>query len=98
MNKPQLLILDESFVGLDERTKLKVIDRLYDPFRSWTIINITHDAELVSRSDKIYLLKDRKIVENDTLISLVNKEDSEFVKLFPFLYQQVKALKDRDNG
>jgi ABC-type bacteriocin/lantibiotic exporter with double-glycine peptidase domain len=96
MSKPQILILDEAFSGMDERTKLNIVDNLYDKSHPWTIINITHDAELVSRSDMIYLLKDRKIVEHDTFKSLVSKKDSEFVKLFPFLFEQVEALRKRN--
>lgn len=98
MCEPQLLILDEAFSGMDERTKLAIIDNLYNKSHPWTILNITHDAELVSRSDQIYVLHDRKIIENDSFRSLSSKADSEFVKLFPFLYGQVKALRKRKDG
>ena len=94
MSKPQLLIFDEAFAGMDERNKLHIVDNLYSAEHAWTIINITHDAELVSRSDRIYLLKDRKIVENDTLAGFIDKEESEFNKLFPYLYKQLKALRN----
>ncbi len=92
MMKPQLLILDEAFAGMDEKTKLDIVDNLYDLKNPWTILNITHDAELVSRSDRIFLLKDKKIAENDTLDSLIKNKDSEFNRLFPFLYKQLKDI------
>jgi ABC-type bacteriocin/lantibiotic exporter with double-glycine peptidase domain len=49
--RPQLLILDEAFTGIDEKTKLKIIDALFASENTWTVLDISHDAEVVMRSD-----------------------------------------------
>ncbi|MBX9724639.1 MAG: ABC transporter ATP-binding protein/permease, partial [Candidatus Obscuribacterales bacterium] len=49
--RPRLLILDEAFTGIDERTKLKIIEQLFSTDKSWTVLDISHDAEVVMRSE-----------------------------------------------
>lgn len=90
MSKPQLLILDEAFGGMDEMTKLKIIEKLFDKERLWTILNITHDAEIVVRTDYIYLLEKGEIREEGQISSLARNLDSAFSKLFPDLAKMVQ--------
>lgn len=85
INQPQLLILDEAFGGMDEMTKLKIINRLLSSENPWTILNITHDAELVSRTKDIFLLEDSHIKEQGLLDDLINNSESRFSQLFPEL-------------
>jgi len=85
INQPQLLILDEALVGMDEMTKLKIINRLLDSENPWTILNITHDAELVARTEQIFLLEDSHIKEQGLLHDLINNSESRFSQLFPEL-------------
>jgi ABC-type bacteriocin/lantibiotic exporter with double-glycine peptidase domain len=83
INKPQLLIMDESFAGMDEASKHSIVEKVYDKSHPWTILNITHDPTLVVLSDMVYVLDDRKIVETGSVAELLNKDDSEFIRLFP---------------
>ncbi len=85
---PQLLILDEAFTGIDERTKLKILDRIYRPENSWTIIDISHDAEVVVRSGRIHVLSDGRIVEAGSLQELAADRKSVFSELFPILCER----------
>lgn len=96
MSKPQLLILDEAFSGMDERTKLKLIDKLYDKSNPWTVLTITHDAEVISKAEQIYLMQDRKIIESGDYNELIKKPDSELSKLFPFLHSTLRGLSNND--
>lgn len=91
VSKPQLLILDEAFGGMDERTKLKIINNIFDVNKPWTILNITHDAEVVLRTNYIYLLDQGKIAEEGETKKLLKNSESSFSKLFPDLHKIAKG-------
>lgn len=82
---PQLLILDEAFIGIDEKTKLTILDAIFDQQNKWTIIDISHDPEVVTRSASIYLLANGKIVESGRTEEIISKPDSAFGGLFPLI-------------
>ncbi|MFN3638445.1 MAG: peptidase domain-containing ABC transporter [Chloroherpetonaceae bacterium] len=92
IGKPKLLILDECFGGIEESVKLDLIHALYNE-KSWTIIDIAHDAELIRRSEMIYVLKDGKILEQGTPFELALKEGTLFENLFPELVRQTREEK-----
>lgn len=96
VDSPQLLILDEAFIGIDERTKLKILDAVYAPENRWTIIDISHDAEVVLRSSTVHVLSGGRIVETGGPETLALQEASEFAALFPDLAQQIRVR--RANG
>jgi ABC-type bacteriocin/lantibiotic exporter with double-glycine peptidase domain len=95
VGRPRLLILDESFNGIDERTKLKIIDALFAPDKYWTVLDISHDAEVVMRSSKVYVLSRGTIVESDTPADLSWRNQSEFSTLFPDLAKQIRSFERR---
>ncbi|MGV3721186.1 MAG: ATP-binding cassette domain-containing protein [Actinomycetota bacterium] len=83
VGRPQLLILDEAFTGIDEKTKLGILDALYADEHTWTIIDISHDAEVVMRSGTIHLLEAGRIQESGPPHLLALRFDSRFCTLFP---------------
>lgn len=85
VSRPALLILDEGFTGIDEKDKLQILDELYNSKYGWTIIDISHDPEVVLRSQLIYVLAQGKIVESGQTEKLLQQRDSEFCTLFPSL-------------
>ena len=85
IGNPQLLILDEAFGGMDQMTKLKIINKIFDLRNPWTILNITHDAEVVARTKEIFLLEDGAIKEKGLIDDLSNDTKSAFSQLFPEL-------------
>lgn len=87
--RPRLLILDEAFTGIDERTKLKILDAIYADDNHWTIIDISHDSEVVVRSATVHVLCHGKIVETGTPEELSWRRGSEFGQLFPELARQL---------
>lgn len=95
VEKPKLLILDEAFTGIDEKTKLKIIDELFSPNNPWTVLDISHDAEVVMRSDKVYVLSSGKIAECGTPADLAWRNESEFSTLFPDLATQIRMVERR---
>ncbi len=92
IGKPRLLILDECFGGIEESVKLDLVHSLYQE-KSWTIIDIAHDAELIRRSEMIYVLKGGKIVESGMPFELALKEGALFSELFPELVRQTREEK-----
>lgn len=93
--RPRLLILDEAFTGIDEKTKLKIIDSLLARENVWTVLDISHDAEVVMRSDKVYVLSEGNICESGTPADLAWRNESEFSTLFPDLATQIRTVERR---
>jgi len=42
-NTPNLMVLDDVLIGLDQSNRLPVLDLLADDFRDWQIVLLTHD-------------------------------------------------------
>jgi len=85
INRPQLLILDEGFTGVDEKDKLEILESLFKPDYNWTIINISHDPEIVIRSKTIHVLAEGKIIQSGSPFELMRLTAGEFTRLFPAL-------------
>lgn len=56
-----LIILDEATSALDEKTEKKILDFLFKHFEGKTLILISHKKDNLSKCDKIFHLKDRKL-------------------------------------
>lgn len=85
VSRPQLLILDEGFTGVDENDKLMILEELFNRRHNWTIIDISHDPEVVIRSNMVHVLSDGKIIESDRPSELMRVRECLFAKLFPSL-------------
>ncbi len=96
VKRPQLLILDEAFTAIEERTKLDILDRIYSPDQSWTIIDISHDADSILRSSRIILLSQGEIVESGTPAELIEHANGRLEKLFPQLVQILRVVNHDD--
>lgn len=90
LQRPQLLILDEAFTGIEEKTKLQILDRIYANDVPWTIIDISQDADTIFHSSRIVILKEGVIVESGSLRDLLTRKNSEFESLFPNLADLVR--------
>lgn len=89
VKEPQLLVLDEAFSGIDEKAKLRIISKIFAHENPWTVINIAHDAAVITQTDSIFVLDQGKIVESGRLSELASEPNSKFAKLFPALVNQV---------
>jgi ATP-binding cassette subfamily B protein len=90
VGRPRLLILDEAFTGIDERQTLMILDEIFKEENHWTIIDISHDPEVVLRSDKIYVLQDGFIKEGGPAMKLATNEFGSFCQLFPRLSRLIR--------
>lgn len=94
--RPQLLILDEAFTAIEERSKLGILNRIYSPDQPWTIIDISHDADGILRSSRILLLSQGEIVESGTPAELIKHTNGRLEQLFPQLVQILRVVNHDD--
>ena len=90
--RPRLLVLDEAFTGMDEAMVTRVLDGIYAPERTWTVLSVSHKAEVVMRSQVIHVLQNGKIVETGAAGALAQRDGSRFSQLFPTLTGRLRAL------
>lgn len=84
-----LYILDEAVSNIDDYSK-EIVLNAFDPIKEGKIIIvISHDLETITNSDNIYVLKDKKIIEEGTHDELI-EENSLYRKLFTD-QQQLKS-------
>ncbi len=69
---------------------MKILDAIYAPEHHWTIIDISHEAEVVMRSGTVHVLSGGRIVETGTPEALSRRDDGEFRALFPYLSEQLR--------
>ncbi len=74
LKNPQILILDEATSSLDSESQLTVQCALNEFIVNRTCIVIAHRLSAVSQCDKIYVLKDGKIVESGKHAELIENK------------------------
>ena len=84
-----LYILDEAVSNIDDYSKEIVLNAFDSIKEGKIIIVISHDLETMTNSDNIYVLKDKKIIEEGTHDELI-EENSLYRKLFTD-QQQLKS-------
>ena len=85
VKNPKLLILDDVFFGIDEKTKLKILSNLIDPALPWTVLDISHDPIIVMQSEIVHVLHQGQIAESGIPETLLVQPNSLFADLFPDL-------------
>lgn len=60
LHRPEILLLDEAFDGIEEATKQRMVSEIF-AHQGWTILNVAHDADVVKRTDAIFLMRNGKI-------------------------------------
>lgn len=91
ITNPKILILDEAFTYIDNKTKIKILNILKSI--DFTIIYITHDMEDLLYTDNIIVLDDCKIVINEKKEEVFNKD---LLKKYPFIVDLSIKLKYYD--
>jgi ABC-type bacteriocin/lantibiotic exporter with double-glycine peptidase domain len=70
VSRPRLLLFDEFFHHVEPVAKRRLLDRLCDPTRGWTIIAASHDPAFLAACDRVLLLEDGRIVGEGTYETL----------------------------
>lgn len=82
IQKPDVLLIDEAFDGIEDAVKLRMLDRLFS-WPKWTIINVSHDPEVVRRTDRSIVLQNGSIIQEGATSDLCQQAGSAFCSLFP---------------
>ena len=78
IRNPSILILDEATSSIDKHSAELIVETLKNISKTTTIIISTHDKKLLEISDKIILLKDKKVLSYDN-ISQFNAQSNFFI-------------------
>jgi ATP-binding cassette subfamily B protein len=75
-----ILILDEATSSLDSQTESEIQQSILEilEIENITIIAIAHRLSTIKNMDRIIVLEQGKIVEDDDFITLINKENGRF--------------------
>ena len=76
--KPKILILDEATSSLDTSTEKDIINSINYLKNKLTIIIVTHRLNTIKNCEKVFLIKDGKIIDSGNLGYLTDKYSEEF--------------------
>jgi len=68
--RPRLLLLDDVFDVLDPPSKRNLLARLLSRDASWTVVAVTHDAQVLAACDRVVVLRDGKVACSGTFDEL----------------------------
>jgi ABC-type Fe3+/spermidine/putrescine transport system ATPase subunit len=83
--EPNVILLDESFGSLDAKLRLQIREMIYNIFRTKkvTAVLVTHDqSEAFSFSDKVFLMRDGKFLQNGPPREIYENPASNWVASF----------------
>lgn len=84
IRRPQLLAIEELMANLEQIDRLRIATLLTDKNQPWTLVAVTDDAELASRSDRVIVMKEGEIVAEGTFEEI--KKTPHFSRIFK-IYQ-----------
>lgn len=70
VGNPRLIVLDDFFQNLDAASRALIIRLLTDRARSWTVIAVSHDPQLLAAFDRVLVLDRGRIVRDGTFAVL----------------------------
>ena len=81
IKKSKITILDEATSNIDYDIEKKIFDIIYDYKKDNTIITVSHRIKNFDNYNKILVIDDGKLVENDSPDIVLNNKDSIIYKL-----------------
>ena len=81
LKQPELIILDEATSALDNLAETEIQKEIDILSEGRTVIAIAHRLITIKDFDKIFVLKDKKIVEAGSFEELIN-QNGEFKKMY----------------
>ena len=72
MQDRPILILDEAMSALDYNTEKKIWDNIHRYISDKIVIVITHRVQTIAFADKIYLIKNGRVITSGTHLELLN--------------------------
>lgn len=87
--RPGLLLLDHELSALAPEGRRRVLTRLFDSTRPWTLVNFTSDCEALARSQQIFWLQEGELIELGSPQQAIGLEESPIRRHFPTLARQL---------
>lgn len=81
VNNPDILILDEATSALDTSSEKMVVESLKQAAENRTVIMVTHRLSTVRWADKIYVLKEGRVIESGSWLELKENPHSQFCRM-----------------
>lgn len=91
IQRPHLLVIDQSFYTLGFEHRIETVQGLFDKSNRWTILNLVAESESLALSDRILLLQDGRILDVGSPRDVVNNPEGPFTKQFPRLFQVLRG-------
>ena len=84
LNRPQLLFLDEPTTGLDPKSRRAIWNAIKNMKENYgmTVFLTTHYMEEAADADKVVILREGKIVADDTPTGLKEKHAMDLLKIY----------------
>jgi ABC-type bacteriocin/lantibiotic exporter with double-glycine peptidase domain len=64
--QPEILLLDNFMPRLERKEKQLIIDYLTEDRKHWTLVAISNNPEFAKKCDRVIIMEDGKILENDS--------------------------------
>ena len=94
--RPRMLFLDHDLAALAPHSRKRVLGRLFDRSRNWTLISLINDPEALVLSQRLLWLQDGEILELGSPREAVSLEVSPLRRHYPELCSDVeRRLEER---
>jgi len=88
---PRLVLLDEPFRGLEHSQRQQLLKRLRNRWADSTLLCVTHDIAEALSFDRVLVLQNGRLVEDDDPASLLKNSES----IFSRLLEKEKAIRSQ---
>lgn len=92
IRKSKILLMDEATASIDEKTDHLIQKMIKKEFKDTTVITIAHRLNTIIQYDRIMVLDKGTIVEFDTPLNLLERDDSFFANL---INEQGKEFREK---
>ena len=81
LKKSRVVVLDESFSSVDQRSDAQLMEVVKEEFVGCTMLFITHRLDQVLRFDKLLVLQEGRVAEFGAAEELVTNPDGVFFEM-----------------
>eukprot|EP00238_Polyblepharides_amylifera_P010165 CAMPEP_0196593128 /NCGR_PEP_ID=MMETSP1081-20130531/74750_1 /TAXON_ID=36882 /ORGANISM="Pyramimonas amylifera, Strain CCMP720" /LENGTH=499 /DNA_ID=CAMNT_0041917015 /DNA_START=203 /DNA_END=1702 /DNA_ORIENTATION=+ len=91
LRRPKILLLDEATASVDHSTDAKIQTTLRSEFRKVTLLTVAHRLNTVMDYDRIVVMGNGKVVEEDNPLALLKNTHGELANLVNSLGEQAST-------
>jgi ATP-binding cassette, subfamily B, bacterial len=92
LHDPKILILDEATSAVDTETERKIQEALDRLVRGRTVFAIAHRLSTLRDADRLFVIKDGRVIENGTHDELIQVEQGLYAKLLRLQHESAKEM------